>query len=91
MYTLEMYYSQVFQTMALVPRGGTPKKLYRFITEGKKCLCLVILKPSSVNKEVFALSVFPVSKEIVTDTMSKTDCRKIPLKVLLLEQSWVYC
>lgn len=34
MCTLEKYYSQVFQTMAVVPRGET-NKFYCFITEGK--------------------------------------------------------
>lgn len=61
--------------MPLVPREEAPRKSYCFITEkegGSACGC----KNKPLKCKYVLESLFSVSKEIGTDSMSKVDPRK---------------
>lgn len=60
--------------MALVPREEAPRKSYCFITEGGGSACGCKNKP--LKCKYVLESLFSVSKEIGTDSMSKVDPRK---------------
>lgn len=83
--------SQVFQTMAVVPRGGTNKEILLLYYWGKRCLCLVTLKPSTVNKDVFAPICAPCFQRDWDWCCIKGWLYRQSPKSLVIEKSWVYC